>query len=206
MLQLGEDAALPQEAVDLFPAGPDGGRDGLHGDREAVPFARGAVHHAHSAAAQLALEPVSGDGGRRRLVVAGRIARDGLNRQIEGFYFVRRRSDDADLEYGVARGDLVAVRDLGRLDAGPVQQDSVAAVQVDHPAAGRIHLDQEVPAGKVGVVVGELEVGVLGPADEERVVPVEHELPALMRSRDDGQLELHDRVPQAMDRKWAFRR
>jgi hypothetical protein len=35
-------------------------------------------------------------------------------------------------------------------------------------------------------------MGVLGPADEKRVVPVEYELLALMRSRDDG--ELHDKL------------
>ena len=77
----------------------------------------------------------------------------------------------------MARADFVAVGNLGRLDANAIQQGSVAAVEIDHPAAGRIHLDEEVPAGKVGVVVGELEVGIRRPADEERVVPVEVRTP-----------------------------
>ena len=37
---------------------------------------------------------------------------------------------------------------------------------------------------------------VLGPAHEERVVPVEDELPALMRPGDDGQFEFHERFSQ----------
>ena len=115
-------------------------------------------------------------------------------RQIERFHLVRGRGEDADLEYGVAGGDFVAVGHLGRLNANAVEQGSAAAVQVDQPAARRIHFDQEVPARKIGIVVGKLEVGVLGPADEEGVVPVEYELPALMRSRDDGQFELHEVV------------
>ena len=38
-------------------------------------------------------------------------------------------------------------------------------------------------------------MGILRPADKERVAPVEEELPALMWSRDDGQLDLYKLFP-----------
>ena len=59
--------------------------------------------------------------GQQRSVGDRWIDRDGVNRQFDGLFFVRLRSKNLDLEYGVAGGDLVPVRNLGRLDAGAVE-------------------------------------------------------------------------------------
>ena len=60
VFQFGQDAALAEEPLDLLAGGAAGRGQGLQRHRQPVPLPRRPVHHAHPAAAELALDAVPG--------------------------------------------------------------------------------------------------------------------------------------------------
>jgi hypothetical protein len=73
----------------------------------------------------------------------------------------------------------------------PIHVRSIVTSKVSHPADRRIDFDEEMQAGKIGIIIRHAEVSAPGTTRQEQVMFGEDELLALMRAFQDTKTDTH---------------